>query len=40
MDSTNQTSRRNKNLRTGLIVGSIAVAMFVGFLIKVFSMQQ
>jgi hypothetical protein len=40
MESIDQSTRRARNLRTGLIVGSIALAFFLGFLIKVFSMQQ
>jgi len=39
MDSASQeleTLRRRKNLRTGWIVGSIALAFFLGFLLRQF----
>lgn len=40
MESVDQSARRARNIRTGLIMGSIALAFFLGFLFKVFSMQQ
>jgi len=40
MDQTFHAQRRSRNIRTGLIVGSVALAFFIGFLIKVVSMQQ
>ena len=38
-DSTLHARQRAKNLRTGWIVGSIALGFLVGFLVRVFSTQ-
>ena len=39
MDPVLQSQRRAKNLRTGWIVGGVAFAFFLGFLIRVFATQ-
>ena len=39
MDPVLQAQRRAKNLRTGWIVGGVAFAFFLGFLVRVFMTQ-